>query len=160
MKNKKGFTLVELLAVIVIMAILVTIAVPSAINISNKLQTRMFCSKIDSIKTAAEIYGEEKKDSFTDKSFNYTGPSTIDPTQTETQLGLLNKKIKVMELVNTGKLKKDNKTCGENLNPCVVDPRNKDSHDLENMEIVVYVKYNRIYVHFPDTVNETCNLES
>ncbi len=61
MKNSKGFTLVELLAVIVILAILITIAVPSTIGISNKLKENMFCKKIDSIEVAAKLYGEDRK---------------------------------------------------------------------------------------------------
>lgn len=36
--NKKGFTLVELLAVIVVLAIIITIAVPGTIAVSNKIK--------------------------------------------------------------------------------------------------------------------------
>ena len=45
MKNKKGFTLVELLAVIVILALLVAIAVPSTFSISNRLKTNNKCKE-------------------------------------------------------------------------------------------------------------------
>lgn len=150
MKNKSGFTLVELLAVIVILAILVSIAVPSTISISNKLKTNMYCSKIESIKSAAEIYGEERKDKFTE-TYTYTGPSTTNPNVTETLPNLPSKKIKVKDLVDTGKLKKD-----QNEAPFIIDPRDKKSSALYNMEFTIYVKYNRIYVAFPTEVTNTC----
>lgn len=136
MKNNKGFTLVELLAVIVILAILITIAVPSTIGISNKLKENMYCKKIDSIEVAAKLYGEDRKDSFTE-----THPS---------------REIAVKDLIETGYLKKDNSVCGgENNPPCIVDPR--DSSSMDKIELTVYEKYNRIYVAFSDTIKTTCD---
>ena len=38
--NKKGFTLVELLAVLVIMGIIITIALPSVFKISSNMKVR------------------------------------------------------------------------------------------------------------------------
>ncbi len=131
--NNKGFTLVELLAVIVVLAILIAIAVPSTISISNKLKVNMYCSKIDSIETAAKLYGEDRKDSFIDK-YDSQYPS---------------KTITVKTLVESGDLKKDN-----NAEPYIVDPR--DNKSMDDFSFIVYVKYNRIYVHFPEEVNTTC----
>ena len=133
MKKNKGFTLVELLAVIVVLAILIAIAVPSTFAISNKLKTNMYCRKIDSIEVAAKLYGEDRKDSFTEKYDN--NPS---------------KKIKVKDLIDSGDLKKDNRTA-----PYVIDPR--DNSGMDDLELTVYQKFNRIYVHFSDTVNTTCD---
>ena len=41
MRNKNGFTLVELLAVIVILSLLIAIAVPSSITIGNKIKEKL-----------------------------------------------------------------------------------------------------------------------
>lgn len=138
MKNKNGFTLVELLAVIVIMALLVAIAVPSTISISNRLKVKMYCSKIDSIETVAQLYGEDHRDSFT-SSFVQDGASYKSKTLT------------VKDLVESGSLKKDQQEA-----PYVVDPRNKTSDALYNMSLTIYIKYNRAYVSFNDEVKTTC----
>ena len=55
MKNKKGFTLVELLAVIAILAILVIIALPNVINMYNKAQKQTFLTE------ARNVYREAEK---------------------------------------------------------------------------------------------------
>ena len=49
MKNKKGFTLVELLAVIAILAILVIIALPNVINMYTKTQKEAFLTETKKI---------------------------------------------------------------------------------------------------------------
>lgn len=139
MKNK-GFTLVELLAVIVILAILVTIAVPSTISISKKINENLYCQKVSSIKNAASLYGEDRSDSFTE-SYN----------------GYKSKTLVLQNLIDTGYLKKDQDTY-----PYILDPRDKTKSDMyENMKIIVYVKYDRIYIHFDgydtDNTNDCVN---
>ena len=132
--NNKGFTLVELLAVLVVLAILIAIAVPSTISISNKIKVNMYCNKIESIETAAKLYGEDRKDSFSEKYEDAYASETIN----------------VERLVETGDLKKDSTTA-----PYILDPR--DNASMDELQIIVYVKYNRIYVHFPDEVTTTCD---
>lgn len=58
MKNKNGFTLVELLAVIVILSILIVIAVPNALSMSSKVKEKAYLTKIENIENAAKLYGE------------------------------------------------------------------------------------------------------
>lgn len=61
MNNKKGFTLVELLAVIVILGVLTAIAVPSVLGISKKIKSNMYDSKIKTIEVAAELWADDHK---------------------------------------------------------------------------------------------------
>lgn len=74
MKNKKGFTLVELLAVIVLLGILVAIAVPSVLGISKKIKENMYEAKVKTIEVAAEAWADDNKNScktLNDKSIGF-----------------------------------------------------------------------------------------
>lgn len=57
--NKKGFTLVELLAVIALLAILSLITTPAIMVVRNKLLKNSLESKINLILSAAEDYASE-----------------------------------------------------------------------------------------------------
>ena len=57
--NKKGFTLTELLATIAILAIVVTIATPAVIGVSNSIKENMYKSKVKLILQNAKLYGED-----------------------------------------------------------------------------------------------------
>lgn len=61
MNNKKGFTLVELLAVIVILGVLTAIAVPSVLGISKKIKTDMYESKKKTVEVALELWADDNK---------------------------------------------------------------------------------------------------
>lgn len=119
MKDKKGFTLVELLAVIVILAILVTIAVPSTIAISKKIKSNMYDAKIDLILNAAVLYGQDYSTKV-NSSESCSGPI-----------------ITLQELVDKGYVKKDDKS-GNVISPI-------DNSRMNNLRICIYSKNNRVY---------------
>lgn len=58
-KEKKGFTLVELVIVIAIIALLMVIAVPSILLVSNKLNQKTYDTRVKLILAAAEMYADE-----------------------------------------------------------------------------------------------------
>ena len=62
--NKKGFTLVELLAVLVILGILVTIAVPAATSVGDKAKTKMLKTKTKLAMQGAILYLQDNKSEF------------------------------------------------------------------------------------------------
>ena len=130
MKNK-GFTLVEILAVIVILAVLIVIAVPNVIGISNRIRQNMFCSKVSDIESAAKLYGQD-----------YIDEIEASANQTKT--------IKVSDLVQNNLYKKENDKCVLNdaNNPCVTDPR--DQSMMDNKTIVVSKKNKRITAVYSD----------
>ena len=43
--NKSGFTLVELLAVVVILSVLLTMAIPAVLSFTTKMKKDMFCNR-------------------------------------------------------------------------------------------------------------------
>ncbi len=60
MKRNKGFTLVELLAVIAILAILAGIATPIVLTVRNNIKGKMFDTKVKEIKAMAVLCAEQK----------------------------------------------------------------------------------------------------
>lgn len=89
--NKKGFTLIETIMVIAILALLMLILVPNVITLINKNNIKSCHSLEDSIKNAAKIY----------------------VTNNKYQLGFscgTEKEIKIQDLIDSGDLKlTDNK---------------------------------------------------
>lgn len=100
--NKKGFTLVELIATIVVLALVVSISAYAITNIINSAKEKNYELLIKNIKDASETYYQECK-------YSNNSGITCDDTYTVT----------LQELVNYGYLKgngtKDNKM--EILNP-------------------------------------------
>ena len=106
MKNRKGFTLVELLAVIAILAILVIIALPNVLNMYKKAQKEMFLTE------AKKVYSEAEKKYLlnsisgkTSKVINSENNSKLDMTGKKLQYCIiLNNSGKVSDMkVSNGK---------------------------------------------------------
>lgn len=57
--NKKGFTLLELMAVVILMLIIMTLAAPSLITISKDRKVQVYESKISKIESNAIVWGQE-----------------------------------------------------------------------------------------------------
>lgn len=140
MKKNKGFTLVELLAVIVILGILAVVAVPNVNSLMNKSKNNMFCKKVESIESAAKYYAQD----------NLSNLATEDEN-------VIANKIPIRLLVEKGYLKKDDDNCTIGVN-CVTDPRDKSS--LDNNYIDIYSENNRFYGRYlynsDDANNKVC----
>ena len=80
--NKKGFTLVELLAVIVILSVLMLIALPSVINIMNNARDDAFRDEALSFISAAETqYASDGGEGC--KIYKYDGDNVNDSSKTD-----------------------------------------------------------------------------
>lgn len=75
MKNKNAFTLVELIAVITLLAAILLVSVPTVINTIRKNEERKYQNFNDAIIRAAELYVERNRDNYTTLS---SSGSTID----------------------------------------------------------------------------------
>ena len=155
--KKNGFTLVELIAVIVILGLLIAFAVPSVLTISEKMKADMFCTKIENIEDAANLYGDDK---FNDlKSINEEG-ITVDMLESasESELnGYIDDKyvlkVTLTELIRNNKLTPDNddSSCGVVIEdekiPCIVDPRD-EKVGLDDTYVLIFKRNNRIYSRY------------
>lgn len=114
--NNKGFTLVELLATIVILALVLSIGSFSIITIIKNAKEKNYNSLIDNIKDASELYYQECK---------YANNSGIACNS--------NGNITLGELVRYGYLKGNNQA--EDNTYTIVNPMN--NNDISNCVIAV-----------------------
>ncbi len=100
-KNNKGMTLVEILAVIVILGIIMIVALPTYSNIYNSIRLTTYLNNIKTIKTAALDYGNNSsiKDSIKKLHDNTNSTSTTKDWC---------KTISVTNLIKAGYLASDN----------------------------------------------------
>ena len=124
MRNKKGFTISEVLVVIAIIGVILVIAIPSIVSIRKRSNERLLESKKDIILVAAELYAKDK--GITSDTYVY-----------------------IYQLVNNGYVESDveqntAKCTGENTSKgCVINP--VDDSSLNNKQILVKIT-NETYI--------------
>ncbi len=133
--KKKGFSLVELLAVIIILGLVTVIAVTSINGVSKIIKDKMYKEKIEMIEEAAELWGQDNKNVILESVRKYN--DTDYPCVT----------IHVYDLVPNYMENDTNKACKNSTsdsNPgCVADPQN-DENFLDLKEVIVYSRTRRI----------------
>ena len=127
--NNKGFTLIEVLAVIVILSILMAIMVPSVGNIMKKNKADNYQNLEDSIISAAKIYISDNRYQITVGNCDDSNKADIESINNVT---LTDSKITIQTLANAGNLKTTSD--GKILNP-------KDITSLNLGNSYVVVKY-------------------
>lgn len=127
--GKKGFTLMELLAVIVVLGIIATIAVPSIIGIHNAINKDMLDKKVEIIEEAAKLYGSDMKNSIINSSLKYKGNSCRSIIVSDLYPNYLDKDNdnECLKSTSTG-------TVG-----CIVNPSDKNNY-LDKYEVIIYYK--------------------
>lgn len=143
--NEKGFTLVELMAVIVLISIIALIGVTSVIGIRRQMDTKLFEEKLTSAIASAEKWGDDNKDEL--NIFN------VSPKKILT-LGELvaNGYYRSEEGVNPTTYNYDNCAKKGSIYGYVdgelckdVVTNNVDNVIVNEIEIYVYIKNNRVY---------------
>lgn len=144
MKYSNGFTIVELLAVLLIIGILVTLVVPNILGIQDKMNSRALKSKISSIEISAKQYAESNANSIRKKLKSENANKECD-TNIANYCECINGvcefiyKVRVMELVDLGAYsepKADGSAC------LVINPVDNSCLDTHIVTIKVNAKYN------------------
>lgn len=135
--NKKGFTLVELLAVIVLIAVISTIGIASYLGVKKQIDRKRFTNKLFESVSSAEKWGEYNKDKLINKDENNLSYAVV----------------KLSELINTNyfeteetfdatKYNCSNKENGLCKNVAV---NNVDNIVINDLQIKVFKKNKQIY---------------
>lgn len=95
MKNKKGFTLIEIIVVVVILAVLLAVAVPSVLKYMNEADSAKFLATSRAINDEVSIYVNKRL--ISDARDNIP----IDQTMKELESILLGNKNRLDEVVTT-----------------------------------------------------------
>ena len=150
--NRKGFTLVEMLAVVIILGILATIMVPTITAVIEKNKDDNYKNLEKSIISAAKVYiSDHRYDITLDPATSCNDNPTRNIESVDT-VNLLESKLTIATLVNDGDLttNKDGK---------ILDPKdNNQSLDLGGSYIVVKYDCNKKDYIYGDS-NGKPNLE-
>ena len=162
MKNKKGFTLVELLAVIAILSILVIIALPNVINMYTKAQKEAFLTETKKVYSEAEKkYISSSISGNTNTIINSEDDSKLDMTGEKLQYCILlynNGKVKDLKVSN-GKwiASLDNGKTIEELTIDDLEEGNLDDYDCKGNQVLsptpVYCTFDGEMVQGSEYVN-------
>ena len=160
--KKNGFTLTELLAVIVIIGLLMVLIVPQAMKLSKKVKKKAFDTKIDLIKSASKSFGENymtfvmKGDDMFDSSKR--GYKCVIPTDDSTDISygenLSSDNAYPCVKLTVDKLAEENEIKYDVEDGCEASYYDKQVQDLDNNYIInkcnvyIYYKNKRVYSYF------------
>ena len=137
--NKKGFTLVEILSVLVLIGLLFGLAIPGINKISSNMKKKSYSKKVSLVESAAELWGQDNK--------------TLLQSSSDCEIKGGEKvscyKITVGSLIENNYLDSD-KNSGEYISPL-------DNSDMKNQCVYVYKKNNRVYSYFAGNKNLECS---
>lgn len=134
--NREGFTLIEMLAVVVILGILATIMIPTVTTLIAKNKEDNFNNLKNSIISAAKIY-------VSDNRYNITLDSSNCDSNNQRNISMINGSEDMFIESNSGKLKIKILIDSGNLNDGnseIINPKNDNRLNLDTSYIVV--KYN------------------
>lgn len=132
--NKKGFTLVELLSVIVLLGLIMGIASYGVIRAGNKAKERTLLTKIKNIEKAAVLYGQDHKENFISSTKEFcTGITDCRYYKESITVSTLLEEDANGPYIN-----------GDNESNNILNPTD-DKKNMNNCKIQIYEKYGKIY---------------
>lgn len=143
--NKKGFTLVELLAVIVILSLVITITSFSVMKIRNNSLRDLVNTKVGDLEASAILYGQENND-ILDSNCNIDGVSYE-----------FCSRVSVYDLISNGYY--ETREVNESNKKDLINNVTRNSMLCD--ELYIYRKNNRVYAKMMDiksnNENNVCN---
>lgn len=182
--KRNGFTLVEVLAVIVVIGLILVITIPNITKISKQTKMKAYDTKVDLIEHAAVLYGLENKSliikgqtpqnqvsstvtivtdnkgKVTSLNFNYN--KAYNATETLNSNEYRGNYVLIKDLVEANQLNWDKENQCPNCTTTnktyydnvVVNPM--DNSIINGCYVYIYYKNNQVYAHFDrDLCNQT-----
>lgn len=150
--NKKGFTLVELLAVVAILGLLATLAVPNIMKISSNMKIEMYCSKVDLVLKNANMFGDDNLNKIKKATGVVNGGNSSCYTT-----------VTVKDLVDYGYISKEkndkDKVCSSSTSTCPYIKNPFDDTSMDDDLIGIFI-YNKRAVAFYDYFDNTGYLDN
>lgn len=142
--NNKGFTLVELLATIILIGLLIGIGVPGISRISKNMKEKSLNTKTDLLEQHAVLWGQDNK-----ALLQTDNDCEIDNDKYNC------KKLSIYNLIEEGYL--DSESYNEVIYTNPVNDKNLANKDIcVECNIHIYKKNNRVYAYFGDKSCSSC----
>lgn len=169
--NEKGFTIIELIAVIGVLALIIGLAIPSILSVKDNINEKTYQTKIEMIKKSSKLYIEDNVGSIThDINETLNIKKCTEEIPLENGMGCKYDQVTqeyqyvyvvtVEELVNEGIYKKENNDKG-----ClVVNP--KDNTCMDNEEVTFYISNRKVTSGYggelssPESLNAQVKVEN
>lgn len=132
--KKKGFTLVELMVVLVIIVIISTIGFGGISLVQIKVKESLWQGKIDMIEKSAETYGDDNKN-------RLVSSCVIDGVTKNECMS-----VTVQHLIDTNYIKTDEEDA--NHNPVIINetlPEDDANYYANNMNVFIYLENDIVY---------------
>lgn len=152
--NNKGFTLVEILAVIIILGVIAAITIPTITTVITKNKEDNYTNLENSILSAAKIYISDNRYniSLTSESCDSNNQRNISMINGRSDMFIENEsgKLKVSVLINSGDLNDGKEK--------IINPKNNNQVlDLDNSYVIVKYNCNTKDYEFMKFNDNNCN---
>lgn len=144
--NNKGFTLIEMLAVVVLLGLLIGIATPNIMKSQRKAKERLLSSKVKNIEKAAVLWGQDNKEKLEKKETSDCGDVGYKCT-------IIDVKTLVTGIdTNSGETEKRDTYMNYDENEIVKNPVSELS--MNECSIYVYKKYGKVHAVYEKKYND------
>lgn len=157
-KNNNGFTLVELIAVIVLIALLFVVAIPAAMKVGDNAKKKSFETKLNLIKSAGELYGQKELKVLQTETNSFCKIEGDKITTSETQIDEAYYpcfKKTVGELLQKGMIDRDDYyNCSSGLIDVIYNPVTENT--INQCNVYIYFKNNKPSAIYD--INDDCEI--